>query len=247
MPGNTNGNFWAPEIAYFNDLYHLYYSVSTFGSQVSAIGMATNPTLNRSDPDFAWTDHGAVIQSTNGSVFNTIDPSILQTSDGDIWMTFGSFWNGIYSMQIDPATGMQKSRSAFHHLADNSSIEASYEYQRGSEYYLFVNWGACCAGVNSTYNIRVGRSASPTGPFLDAAGVDMVNGGGTLFLDSEGRYIGPGQLSIISQGGNDYFAYHYYDGNDNGTSKLNLRDMLWTADGWPVAGAAFPVPEPTGW
>jgi arabinan endo-1,5-alpha-L-arabinosidase len=245
VPGNTNGNFWAPEISYFNNLYHLYYSVSTFGSQVSAIGMATNPTLNRGDSDFAWTDHGAVIQSVAGSLYNTIDPSILQTPTGDIWMTFGSFWNGVYSVQIDPLTGMEKARSPFHHLADNDSIEASYEYQRGSNYYLFVNWGACCQGVNSTYNIRVGRSSSPTGPFLDASGVDMNAGGGTLLLGSDGRYIGPGQLSIISQGGNDYFAYHYYDGNDNGVSKLNLRSLQWSASGWPIAGPAFPIPEPT--
>jgi arabinan endo-1,5-alpha-L-arabinosidase len=245
VPGNTTGDFWAPEIAYFNNVYHLYYSVSTFGSQVSAIGMATNPTLDRSDPIYAWTDHGAMIQSKNGSGYNTIDPNILQTSTGDIWMNFGSFWNGIYQIQIDPATGMQKSRTQLRHLAYNNSIEASYEYQRGGNYYLFVNWGACCQGVNSTYNIRIGRSTSPNGPFLDEHGVDMNVGGGSLFLGTEGRFIGPGQISILSTGGTDYFSYHYYDGNTNGASKLNLRSIQWTADGWPVAGPAFPVPEPS--
>jgi arabinan endo-1,5-alpha-L-arabinosidase len=244
VPSNTDGNFWAPDIAYFNNLYHLYYSVSTFGSQVSAIGMATSPTLDRSDPAFAWTDHGPVIQSTSGSLYNTIDPNILRTPDGNIWMNFGSFWNGIYQMQIDPTTGMQKTRTPLRHLAYNGSIEASYEYHRGDDYYLFVNWGACCQGVNSTYNIRVGRSASPNGPFLDQFGRDMNNGGGTLFLGTEGRFIGPGQISILTVDDVDYFSYHYYDGNDNGTSKLNLRNMAWTADGWPVAGPPFPVPEP---
>ena len=66
-----------------------------------------------------------------------------------------------------------------------------------------------------------------------------------LFLDTEGRFIGPGQLSILTDDGTDFFGYHYYDGNANGTSKLNLRALRWTADGWPVAGAAFPVPEPS--
>lgn len=49
IPG-FKGNFWAPDIAYFNGLYHLYYSVSTPGSRNSAIGLATNPTLDRSNP-----------------------------------------------------------------------------------------------------------------------------------------------------------------------------------------------------
>jgi arabinan endo-1,5-alpha-L-arabinosidase len=245
VPGNTTGDFWAPEVAYFNNLYHLYYSVSTFGSQVSAIGLATNPTLNPSDPNFAWTDHGPVIQSSTVSAYNTIDPSILQSSSGDIFMTFGSFWNGIYQIQIDPATGMQKTRTRQRHLAYNSSIEASYEYQRGNNYYLFVNWGACCQGVNSTYNIRVGRSTSPNGPFLDKNGVDMNANGGSLFLGTEAPFIGPGQLSIITKDGTDFFGYHYYDGNANGSSKLNLRSLRWTADGWPVAGPPFPAPEPS--
>jgi arabinan endo-1,5-alpha-L-arabinosidase len=245
VPANTTGDFWAPDIAYFNNLYHLYYSVSTFGSQLSAIGMATTPTLDRNDPAFAWTDHGPVIKSSNGSLYNTIDPGILQTSSGDIWMTFGSFWNGIYMLQIDPSTGMQMTRTPLRHIANNASIEASYDYEKNGNYYLFVNWGECCQGVNSTYNIRVGRSQNPTGPFLDQNGVDLNASGGTLFLGTEGSFIGPGQISILSAGGSDWFAYHYYDGNANGASKLNLRALRWTADGWPMAGPAFPVPEPT--
>ena len=240
------------DVAYFNNLYHLYYSVSTFGSQESAIGLATSPTLDPSDSAYEWTDRGPVIESNVGDPYNTIDPSIIQASNGEIWMTFGSYWSGIYTRRIDPNSGlaMPATRGASVgpiRLANNSSIEASYMHERDGYYYLFVNWGTCCQGKNSTYNIRVGRSTSVTGPFFDENGVNLVNGGGTLFLGTEDNFIGPGHISIFSDHGNEWFGYHYYDGNTtNGTSKLNLRALRWTEDGWPVAGPAFPVPEPRG-
>ena len=105
VPANT-GNFWAPDVAYFNNLYHLYYSVSSFGSQDSAMGLATNPTLDPADPNYLWTDQGPVIQSNPGqNPYNAIDPAIIHASDGRLWMSFGSFWNGIYLTELDPATG----------------------------------------------------------------------------------------------------------------------------------------------
>ena len=218
VPGFT-GDFWAPDVAYFDGLYHLYYAVSTFGSQVSAIGMATNTTLDSLDfSQYDWVDQGPVIESTTGSPYNAIDPDVLVDTNGSVWMTFGSYWNGIYITKLNPTTGKPIS-SAVTQIADNSQIEASYLYHQGDYYYLFVNFGMCCMGVDSTYNIRVGRSTSVTGPFYDENGVNMVDGGGTLLLGSEGRYIGPGQVGILAQGNVDWMSYHYYDG-DNGGSHL---------------------------
>src|SRR5262249_35130754 len=158
----------------------------------SAIGLATSPTLDSTSPDYHWTDRGPVIQSHQGSPYNTIDPAIIQTNAGELWMSFGSFWNGVYITKLDPTTGPLPPRTTTTRLAFNSSIEASYIYQKDSYYYLFVDWGTCCQGVNSTYNIRVGRSTSVNGPYLDKNGVDMVNNGGSLFLGSESNFIGPG-------------------------------------------------------
>jgi autotransporter-associated beta strand protein len=216
-----------------NNQYYLYYAVSSFGSQISGIGLATSPTLNPSDSNYGWTDHGPVIESVNGSAYNTIDPSILQDTDGKVWMSFGSFWNGIYLTQLNPTTGLRLSNATPTHLAFNSSIEASYIYKRNGFYYLFVNFGACCQGTSSTYNIRVGRSTSITGPFVDQNGVNMLNSGGTLFLGNDGTKIGPGQVGIISQGDLDQFSYHYYDGNRSGAATYGLHTLYWTSDNWP--------------
>jgi hypothetical protein len=241
VPGFT-GTFWAPDVLHVSNRYCLYYSVSTFGSQVSAIGLVTNPTLDPTDPAFQWTDQGPVIISTNGSAYNTIDPCLAWDDSGKLWLCFGSYWNGIYLTQLDPATGLRiTTNSPTYRLADSGSIEAAYIFRSGGYYYLFCNWGSCCDGVDSTYNIRVGRSPSITGPYLDKHGVDMVNGGGTLFMRASGKYSGLGHVGILSEGGTLFLTHHYYDANSwdsgynaYGTPRFGMLPLSWAADGWPV-------------
>ena len=231
--------FWAPDVIYFNGQYHLYYAVSSFGVNTSAIGLATNPTLDTNNPSYLWTDQGPVIKSTAANNYNCIDPSVIFDVSSNLWMSFGSYWNGINLVQLDATTGLiNATNSTLTRLAINSAsgdpIEASYLYHHGSYYYLFVNWGACCAGMDSTYNIRVGRSTSVTGTYRDRTGASMLSNGGTLFLKTTGKYIGPGQIGILDEGGTDCFSYHYYDANANGAPTLDIEPLYWTPDGWPA-------------
>ncbi len=228
------GLFWAPDIIRLNGKFYLYYAVSTWGKQVSAIGLATNPTLDPSAGNYRWTDCGMVIQSTNGSDFNTIDPSLMRDNDGKVWMAFGSYWHGIYLTQLDPQTGLRGTNSALYPLAWNYSIEASCLMRHENYYYLFVDWGQCCEGTNSTYEVRVGRAKSVTGPYLDRRGKDLLDDGGTMFLRSTGRFIGPGHIGILRAGGTIWFSYHYYDAATDGRSRLALGKLAWTKDAWPV-------------
>jgi len=239
------GFFWAPDIAYFNGKYHLYYSISEWGTIDSAIGLVTSPSLQSP----TWTDQGKVIQSdasweagpdTDLTAYNCIDPSILVESNGSVWMSFGSYSDGILVMPLNPATGMRLNPGTPPtKVADNgpsffsNTTEASCLYRRGSYYYLFINFGGCCSGTNSTYNIRVGRSASVTGPYLDRSGVNLLNGGGTMVLATSGRFIGPGHAGILSENGTDWLTCHYYDGQENGNAKLGLNRLQWTVDDWP--------------
>lgn len=237
-----DGTVWAPDIFFLNGRYCLYYSISSWGSQVSAIGLVTNPTLDPTDPAYRWTDQGPVIQSTNGSAYNTIDPSVTLDAAGNPWLAFGSYWNGIYVVALDPLTGLRLApTSPVTRLAWNNSIEACCLHRRGAYYYLFVNWGSCCAGVNSTYQIRVGRSTSVTGPFLDRNGLDLRSAGGTLFLEGTGKFTGPGHVGILAENGQDWFSYHYYDAGAYapwygafGVANFALEPLTWTADGWPA-------------
>src|SRR6202046_104147 len=96
---------WAPDISYFTGLYRVYYAGSKFGSNTSVIGLATNTTLDSTDPNYRWVDQGEVLSSTSNDHFNAIDPNILVDTDGSVWLTYGSYWTGIKQRQIDPATG----------------------------------------------------------------------------------------------------------------------------------------------
>ena len=236
VPANfSRMDFWAPDIIHAGDRYLLYFSASSFGKNTSAIGLAVNPTLDPADPQFKWTDMGMVIRSDKTNDFNTIDPAIFQDADSSLWLTFGSYWSGIKLIQLDPSTGKRIAPDLpIISLAHSESIEASFLYARGGRYYLFVNWGKCCRGTNSTYNIRVGRSDKVTGPYLDKDGKDLLQGGGCLFLATQGPFIGPGHAGIISAQGTNWLSCHFYDATRRGTPTLAILPLRWTADGWPA-------------
>lgn len=235
VPAHKGNQAWAPDVMYVGKQYLLYYAVSTWGKNTSAIGLATNPTLDPSDPKYHWTDRGIVVHSCESDNFNTIDPAIAQDESGGLWLAFGSYWSGIKLIALDPSTGLRFANDkTIHALAHSSSIEASYIYHHGQFYYLFVDWGQCCRGTNSTYNIRIGRSHEITGPYLDKDGKDMLHRGGSLFLGTEGPFIGPGHAGIISVGDADWFSCHFYDGTQGGKSMLGMGQVEWGSDGWPV-------------
>ena len=237
VPGNR-GYFWAPDIIRTGDGYFLYYSISTFGKNRSIIGLATNHTLDPDDPQYEWIDRGAVVESTAQDDFNTIDPAVTQDDQGKLWLAFGSFWSGIKLIQLDASTGKRiKPDSPVYSLARSGAIEAAYIYRHGGAYYLFVNWGACCRGTNSTYNVRVGRSKGITGPYLDRDGKDLELGGGTLLLDSHPPFIGPGHAGILSYRGVDLMSCHFYNGARQGTPVLAILRVHWDRAGWPTVEA----------
>src|SRR5688572_33184478 len=181
---------WAPDISYFNGKYHLYYSASTFGSNRSSIGLATNQTLDPASDRFRWEDQGKIISSIATDDWNAIDPNIVIDEEGEPWLSFGSFWSGIKMRKIDPATGKLSSKDTkLYSLASRrrsaelpGAIEAPVIIRSRGYYYLFVSFDFCCRGINSTYNIRVGRSKRVTGPYVDREGRDMMDEGGTLVI-----------------------------------------------------------------
>lgn len=230
------GHFWAPEVIEHGGRYLLYYSVSRFGVNTSAIALASNPTLDPADPKFQWTDEGIVLRSHRTNDFNAIDPHLVKTPEGELWMSFGSFWSGIKLVQLDPKTGLRLSAdSPVRALAFHNEIEAPAIHRHDGWHYLFVNWGRCCRGTNSTYEIRFGRSREIGGPYLDKEGKDMAREGGTLLLESDGAFIGPGHAGIFQNGGKDWLSCHFYDATQAGKATLAIRPLLWDTNGWPVA------------
>lgn len=232
---NDTGDPWAPDLSYRAGRYWLYYAVSSWGTNHSAIGVATSTT----GLPGTWTDHGKVFSSETTDTWNAIDPAVVR-ADGRLWMSFGSYWSGIRMVELDPETGKAVPGAQVHHLATRPdepyAVEGPEIVKHGRYYYLFASHDACCSGVNSTYKIKVGRSASITGPYVDSTGKPLLEGGGDLLLEGHGRYIGTGGQSVFRDRGRDWLAYHYYDAQDEGTPKLGLNALTWTKDGWPAVG-----------
>lgn len=239
--GQTITDLWAPDVSFVNGTYRLYYSGSTFGSNHSVIGLATNVTLDRQNSAYQWVDKGLVIESNakGGSKddWNAIDPNAITDADGNWWLVFGSFWSGIKLRRLDTATGMPSTTDTMlYALAEHSGgIEAPSIISHNGYYYLFVSFDACCKGVDSTYRTMVGRASAITGPYTDADGKAMLQGNAVQLLAKSGRYIGPGGGTAFRDGEQYFYVYHYYDGQMNGASELMLRPITWKND-WPELG-----------
>lgn len=237
VPGSRG--VWAPSITRYRGMFRLYYAVSTFGSNHSVIGLMTTPTLNPRSAAFHWHDEGMVVESKRGGDFNAIDPYPFTTPGGDAVLAFGSFWSGIKLLTLNPQTGLAETGAPMKSLAfrpGSTAIEAPCLTFHGGWYYLLLSFDYCCRGVNSTYNIRVGRSRELDGPYVDASGTPLMQGGGTPLLATTGNFIGPGHCSILQVRRKTYLVYHYYDRADHGIPTLQLRPLQFNAAGWPKLG-----------
>lgn len=241
---------WAPDISYFNGRYHLYYSVSRFGRNDSAIGLVTNKTLDPNSPDYEWIDRGMVVRSRQGQDdWNAIDGNIAIESPSRIWLSWGSFWSGIKMRRIDPETGKLSSEdTTLYSLASRrgvdpnemggarDAVEAPFIVKHGRYWYLFVSFDLCCRGADSTYNIVVGRSRDITGSYVDRDGVPMMEGGGTLVLGATTEnWKGPGHCAVLQDTDKEYLVFHAYDGQ-TGRSALKISSIVWE-HGWPRVAA----------
>jgi arabinan endo-1,5-alpha-L-arabinosidase len=243
-----DGNIWAPDISFHNGKYYLYYSISSFASNRSAIGVATNTTLDPSHPDYSWEDHGIVVETVPGrDHFNAIDPNLAVDEEGTPWLVFGSFWGGIKLVKLNNdlvsiaqpqqwVTLATRERTFGLEATDpgDGAIEAPFIFHRNGFYYLFVSFDLCCRGPRSTYNVRVGRSDKITGPYIDREGTGMEQGGGSLVLKGDADYYGIGHNSVYEFEGETLMYAHGYDAHDNGRPKLVVYRVHWDEDQWPV-------------
>jgi arabinan endo-1,5-alpha-L-arabinosidase len=233
---------WAPDISFFSGQYFLYYACSTFGSNHSVVGLATNTTLDPADADYRWQDRGLVLESQTKDDFNALDPNRVLDRSGKHWLAYGSFWTGLKISQLDPQTGILLPDAQRISIARRpkppDAIEGVFIIQRAGNYYLFASYDFCCRGADSSYYTVVGRSPDILGPYVDKTGKSLLEGGGTLVLAAgagETRWRGPGHIAILRDDGRDYIFYHAYDADHNGRPTLRIAPLGWTEDNWPAA------------
>lgn len=241
LTGNTD--LWAPDVNMIGSTYVLFYAVSTFGSQASAIGVATSTTMEVG----SWIDHGTTgVTSSSSSINNAIDPNFFKVGTGNYLLNFGSFWDDIYQIKLG-TSGLTATGSSYN-IAYNSSgthaEEAAFMFWQFPYYYVFFSAGQCCGftagdlpAAGLEYSIQVCRSSSATGGFVDASGKLCAQGGGTTVLASHGTVYAPGGQGLVQDSSlGTVLYYHYLDtsiGYGDGQAQFGWNQVTWR-NGWPT-------------
>ena len=259
----SDGLLWAPDIVKVGDEYRLYCSNSSWGVRQSCIFLAVS---DKAEGPFE--PKGIVLKTTDDMPVNAIDANIIEdVKTGEQYMVYGSFWGGCHILKLDKETGYAAEEGigtcvARRPMWTDRAIEGPYIiYNPDTEYYyLFVSYGS----LNSDYNIRVGRSKSVTGPYLDFNGRDLTDlddemneiglmiAGGYHYQDGQ-DYMAPGHNSVLrDDDGKWYVVCHIREHNMQKPqpATMHIYQMFWSEEGWPFlcpqryAGeSAQPIPR----
>lgn len=229
------GHLWAPDIHYRDGRFHVYYSVSAWMNFNSSIGYASNVTLNPEDPQYEWVDHGKVIDFRNGGEgVNVIDPNVFVDDDGRVWLFYGSYKSGLRLVELDRATGKLKSETPELTVITTTLGEGVFVIKADDYYYIFASRGRCCAGIESTYHVVMGRSRNLHGPYLNKKGESWVQDHFSMFLQGDYEEPGRGHNGFFTENGITYIAYHAYTRAFDGAPILNIKPVYVDEDGWPT-------------
>lgn len=237
---------WAPYVMKVGTEYRLYYSLSSAVARLSVIGVAT-----ASSPEGPWTERGIVESSKNDNTTqtNAIDPTVVVTPAGEHWMYYGSAWDGIYILKLDPATGLAATfgdkgkriaNRGFTSGVYNGNIEGAEIIYNPTlnKYFLFISYD----WLQTKYNVRVCRADSPQGPFYDYNGADAntnIDHGPMILAPYQfmghGGWQGTAHCGVFDDGNGQYYMAHQgRPGVNSYYMDLHVRRIFWTADGWPV-------------
>ena len=134
---------------------------------------------------------------------------------------------------------------------DVATYEGAYIIKKDSYYYLFLSNGQCCSGAYS-YNLRVARSTSIIGPYLDKTGADVCGvDKGTTIINASSSFIAVGHNSVVQDDAGDYWTlYHgykksfdretYQETVDYSKRVLLMDKLIFDEDGWPSVFGGIP-------
>ncbi|MFD7310766.1 family 43 glycosylhydrolase [Promicromonospora sp. NPDC059942] len=240
----ANSRAWAPDIRYVDGEYLLTYGLSTGG-----LAVATAPT-----PTGPWEHRDELLVPSapiDGCPTGNIDQALFTDDDGTLYLYWGSY-DVVCVSELTPGAG--ELTGPVTQVAQGRRMEGAYVVRHDDLYYLMYSDAGCCEGAFSGYTVKVGRSASPRGPFVDDDGTDLMaesSKGGYVLTSNGNGFAGPGHHSVVTDlAGQDWMAYHAIPTADpdfppvdtrNGVLNLSKRplmiDRLDWIDGWPVVNA----------
>lgn len=261
---------WAPDVVRWQSGdWHMYYSASTFGSNTSAIGLAV-----AASPAGPWQDRGLVVATRAGQHSqNAIDAAVTFDTDGAPWLTYGSFFSGIYILPLDRTSGMPLVEGDLGEViarrpkSVEGAVEGAFILRRPGDgrYVLFASYDS----LFSSYNVRVAVADSITGPYRDFRGRAMTDldappaSVGTKVLgshqfDGGTGWLAPGHNSVLTQDGPDgnpehFMVHHVRFAADPSEHVVQLRRLFFNSAGWPLVSPqpfagreaeVLPAPDP---
>lgn len=245
-------NLWAPDVIQYEEEYRMYYSASIFGTNESCINLASAKTL-----EGPWLDQGLVIKThPNDDSQNAIDAQVFLDKNNNMWMVYGSFFSGIYLVQLDKETGLVQSKGDIGQCIARrpsnveGAIEGPYIYYNeiADMYYLFTSYDF----LGDSYNIRVARSHHVLGPYIDINGLSMFGNeeqahkNGTKILGSynfedEEMWTSIGHNSIFSHQDKQYLVAHTRMNNKTYPHYAYINELIWLKNHWCVPSYKEPI------
>ncbi|PKD19690.1 arabinan endo-1 5-alpha-L-arabinosidase [Salegentibacter salinarum] len=280
---DPNYGFWAPHIQKTGDTYRLYYSVvvtnpivgsdpNTSWTERAFMGLAESTDLSSNN----WEDKGVVISSVPDGVesyerdggddwsgyfkFNAIDPSFIETPNGEHWLIYGSWHSGIAAVQLNTETGKPNQLNELEDYGKRIAGRGNVDNNRwqGLEapeiifnedtgfYYLFLAYDE----LSVAYNTRVARSENIEGPYVGIDGANVTEGAEAwpmlthpYAFDGHPGWVGISHPSVFQDPESDQWFYSSQGRLPEGVSGINasnaimmghVRKIEWTSDGWPV-------------
>lgn len=287
---NIADNMWAPDVIYNEELgkWTMYMSING-DNWYSSIVMLTADTLDgdwtyvgpvvysgftnkaeAQETDFydvyTGTDfperYNKKIGSNHSYGLNAIDPCVFYDEEGRLWMAYGSWFGGIYMLELDPTTGFRLESHTYTTEEDKSdeyqgikiaggdvvSGEGAYIQYVDGYYYLYLSYGGLKS--NGGYNMRLFRSENPDGPYVDLSGDSAIpetskdNVNGTVGIRIMGNYqwdyvksghIAQGHNSVYKdEDGNIFLVYHTRFTNQGEVHSVRVHQQFVNEDGWLV-------------
>lgn len=235
---------WAPEIAYVNGKYVLYYANAAWGDEGSTqicVATSDNPYGPFEDSKVLISSKSNGTGAYNANVDNVIDPSLFRDDDGKNYLLWGS-WHGIWYVELDANCTSIKSGESKHQFVatgsgnkgDWTKVEAPMVVKHTAAddgktyYYLICSKGTTvnasdASGIN--YQMSQARGTQIGGTFKNEIGQDAFSGNNKMFnllnMDKPTEYfvLGPGHSShlIKDYTGKEWVYYHGYPKNADGS------------------------------
>lgn len=273
---------WAADVIQLKDgKYYFYYNHCTSPTSGncdaprSYIGVAVSDKIEgpyvdkgvflrsgMSDAEIAAGKGPDGITAYNGATMpNAIDPHVFYDKGGRLWMVYGSYFGGVFILELDESTAKAKAGQGYgKHLSGGgfAPIEGTWiTYNPEADYYYMFTSIAGFAAADG-YNIRVSRSKNPDGPYLDAAGNNMLLAkntvdelskygvklmGGFNFVAEKGDvgagwgYLAPGHNSVYydATAKKTFLVTHTRFPNRGEEHSVRVHELWLNVDGWFVA------------